>query len=566
MANAGRVELNLVAIGEDQLSAMLLKLEGQTKKTTDSVEKTAAAVNNTSGGLSNLTDRVKGSIAGVDKLRSTFNNVAENMTFLTVGITGVVAGIASIVSAVTSGAYREWVESSRNLPESFERVSDLIRDIDVALGNVVAVTEWERAAKRLQAEYEKLGTDLEKAQRAELEQRYSINALVSVYGRESQIVKNAQLELTTVLDSIVLLEKERNRLADRQTQIIREQKTELAGIAQGQLARTAVGALRDQLTAAGRSPKRVGVGAGAAPDPLEGVPSSLLGKDSLGQARGDEQREATRSFGALIRDIVAEIDAEEAAVLRSIAAHDKLGDVIDKASTSGWGDLRDEIKSTTDTMLSFLSVIDEATQAAFPDLGAALQELGSIAQDYQQQIDRIDEDGIKRNAEIERALKAEEIDSFEAATQKRLNAMDAESKKADATALSVINGSTAVVAGLAKELGGLREYYLVKSAGSLAAAFETSVSNPALSASYFTAAAMYGVAAARAGGGGGGGGASAAGRPSTGSGGIRDREGGSGTSVINISTMVTDRAAVRRTVGAILARRDRSGYSAFGGS
>lgn len=588
MANAGRVELNLVAIGEDQLSAMLLKLEGQTKKTTDEVSKTAAAVNTLgqqhgraasavdsatksvkagADGFGSMTDRVKGTIAPVNAFREVVNQVRENVMFLLPGLGALAAGALALASdflatekqldSATSAMF-DAADQSAKLTAEMDRTS-------VAASKAARSTsEFASRIATLGAQAARLRGDLKLAEAYEREARSAatsgtiaaaeaqLNAADKAANEAEASLKRATKQQQDLATQAAILQANIQATEGQSGLVNERDRSRLAAVT------ITLANVTTQVELSKRAFDDASRGASQYARELVALDELQAAEDSQTPAPTPRTPGAPRRApapqdvgGSLIqmRDVIRDMEEpwlalERIAVDAGPDINALFGMALDSSIADSWGDLRDEISATSETMLGFLSVIDDAAQAAFPDLGAALQELGSITESYQQQISKIDDD----------------------VANKRITAMEAQTKAADATALSVINGSTAVVAGLAKELGGLREYYLVKSAGSLAAAFETSVSNPALSASYFTAAAMYGVAAARAGGGGGGGGASAAGRPSTGSGGIRDREGGSGTSVINISTMVTDRAAVRRTVGAILARRDRSGYSAFGGS
>jgi hypothetical protein len=180
--------------------------------------------------------------------------------------------------------------------------------------------------------------------------------------------------------------------------------------------------------------------------------------------------------------------------------------------------------------------------AAFPDIGSGLTEVTAHMQRYRAEMEKLDEQ-VKNGA----------------------SATDAQKKATDNLTTTIIGSGTAIAASVAKQLGGLRAEYIVRSAGEFAAGVATSFTNPAEAASHFSASVLYGIAAAKAGGGGGGGGGGRGGggggtQRTSQTGQITGGGGGGGTTVFNFSTLVTDRQQVRQAVNQVMARRDRSGY------
>jgi len=129
---------------------------------------------------------------------------------------------------------------------------------------------------------------------------------------------------------------------------------------------------------------------------------------------------------------------------------------------------------------------------------------------------------------------------------------------------AIISGSTEGLAAIGKLVGGLKAEYALRSAGELAMGFAT-LANPVESAGHFVAAGLFAVAAGKAASGGGGKGASAAGGDgeapaSSSSLGYGDGGGGQRTVVYNFSTLLADRQQVHRAIRDSELVGQRNGY------
>ena len=100
MPNAGSVELDLVAVGKDQVSAMLRTLEANVRKTAQEMGQAGTAAK----GFGDKVDDVKKSIAPMNKLKETFNQVRENAFFVVGAVAGVVVGLGKLADAFSSNA------------------------------------------------------------------------------------------------------------------------------------------------------------------------------------------------------------------------------------------------------------------------------------------------------------------------------------------------------------------------------------------------------------------------------------------------------------------------------
>lgn len=105
MANAGRVELDLVAVGKDQVSAMLRQVDQQLRKTAGEMKATGQATGDVGAQL----DGLKTKASGVNKVREVFENLRSNTFFVVGAVTGLVSIVVDAVGAIgelVSGADR----------------------------------------------------------------------------------------------------------------------------------------------------------------------------------------------------------------------------------------------------------------------------------------------------------------------------------------------------------------------------------------------------------------------------------------------------------------------------
>lgn len=96
MANAGRVELDLVAVGKDQVSAMLRQVESQARQMATGMKEAGAATGDVGAKL----DGLRGKASGVNKVREVFENLRSNAFFVVGAVTGFVDIAVTAVGAI----------------------------------------------------------------------------------------------------------------------------------------------------------------------------------------------------------------------------------------------------------------------------------------------------------------------------------------------------------------------------------------------------------------------------------------------------------------------------------
>lgn len=181
--NAGRVELDIVAVGKDQVSAMLRSIDAQAKKTADSIKDSGQSV----ASMGDQLDGLKGKASGVNKVREVFENLKSNAGFLIGTLTavgGAVIGVVSEIADLVSGAdtakraIEQWGKYQADFNKALETgwkvldkfaqspVEASLSDINIQLARAEGLLddirgneeEWEKkskevaALKRLQAE------------------------------------------------------------------------------------------------------------------------------------------------------------------------------------------------------------------------------------------------------------------------------------------------------------------------------------------------------------------------------------------------------------------------------
>ena len=559
MANAGRVEMNLLAVGEDQLSAMLLKVNANVDQMKGKMQQAAAATNLASNAQAGFTDRIKNAIKPVDGLRSVFNAVRENVMFLLPGLGGLAAAFVGLATDIFDtekkldattqamfhqagkaaaltreiGAIGVAASNAAKATQGFEvRIAQLGAQIARVQGNTQLAEVFEREAKAAAARgsIKAVETQLESADKA------ANDALARVY-ESRKALSEAQTQSNILIDNIkateaasgLINERDRARLAAVSVAVgqqtvnaqLAEKAFKEAAKASSQYAEELV--YLDTLTDAEAKAKPKGTGGGG-------------GGGGGGRApRVPQVPEVDTSPRILSTDpdVMAILEGRMPMAIERVSA---------ELPIARWEELRSEVELTSKVMLDFLSTIDRAAQAAFPDLGAGLQEVSALTVAYQERVAALNSTIAKDGS----------------------NAAEVQVKATDALTTALIGGGTAIAASVAKTLGGLRAEYIVRSAGEFAAGVASSFTNPAEAASHFSASVLYGIAAAKAGGGGGGGGSKGGGGGGTQrtsqTGQITGSGSGGGTTVFNFSTLVTDRQQVRQAVNEVMARRDRSGY------
>lgn len=164
--NAGSVELDLVAVGKDQVSAMLRQLESQAKKTADELKKTGSTADGAGDSLKGIGDKlggIKEGAAPVNKLREAFENLKGNFGFVVAGAAGVVAGIAALADAfdISAESVKAWTEFQQKLPDILEKNADLIEKNQILLGKAFEKTAIVKSADEIEKAWEAINTEVD---------------------------------------------------------------------------------------------------------------------------------------------------------------------------------------------------------------------------------------------------------------------------------------------------------------------------------------------------------------------------------------------------------------------
>ena len=490
-----------------------------------SIASTAAETTKAGGAVSNFTAKLGGTIKPFNEVRERVNALRENVMFFGGALLGFGASITSMLVSLRSEAWTKFASDLKNIAETLQENSDLLHDIDVLLGKKRERTAIEEAAKKARAEYDALSEKIDNGRKAIEESQVILNGLAMIGIKWTSAWQTAQDEVYKSTEKLRWLENDRAKIAERMAELGREAERSAAAQVKllGQLGLRAAGAALPPAAPADKPQTPRGSGYRKAPEQLPGAQIRMNDEDVFAQ-------------------IEAGISGLTIAAREGVDISGLFGKALKDEIAVGFWDISDAGLEAADAIMSVSDALTNSMSAAFPDIGSGLTEVTAHMQRYRAEMEKLDEQ-VKNGA----------------------SATDAQKKATDNLTTTIIGSGTAIAAGVAKQLGGLRAEYIVRSAGEFAAGVATSFTNPAEAASHFSASVLYGIAAAKAGGGGGGGG----GRGGGGGGTQRTSQtgqvtgsgsGGGGTTVFNFSTLVTDRQQVRQAVNQVMARRDRSGY------
>ena len=496
MANAGRVELDLVAVGKDQVSAMLRQVDQQLRKTAGEMSKTGMAV----GGLGEHLDAIKAKAAGVNKVRETFENLRGNAMFVLGGVGALAGAFIALTEAVSSNAraLREWEEASKAIFEATAKPPKLLEEIAEFLGEKVS-TPATKMLDQIREGVGKLEVQIEQAKAGAAALQAEYDKVLSGGIKAGEMDEELARKRNGALAALAVLEGDREQLLREQEKVQIRITKELE--TQGRLARTVVSDIGRMLTALVGAAADTALGGGGG-----GSLASQLFKGKTGTGLGKPKVASGRGGAPSTSDVDAEFRA-------MIGLQKKLaGDATDAVFgvSSGGGNIASG-GTSGDATVGLARMATDAEK-----LAAALQQVA-------------DATGLVAQAMPEMGSALAEVQA--------ITAQVVEGKMSLNNALAA--GATAIAANAAKAIGGVRAEAAVRAAYEVGMGFAT-IGNPFVSAGHFTAAALLGAVAAGAGGGGGG---SRAGGSSRG----ESRGGGSNgpsTVVYNFSTLVTDRQQV----------------------
>ena len=566
MANAGRVELDLVAVGKDQVSAMLRTLEGNVRKTAGEMEKAGVSART-------LGDRIGATVSPIQNVATLAQTTASKLSGMSAAIIG---GFVGAASAGVVGALRDLVTGLVDVATEFFRTEPRIDDL--AAASIAAAND----AAKLSAQITNIGIAAAEAGgkmsgfgariltlSAQLATMRGQTALAATFIAKAEVAATGDVILgieksmkateTAANDAVVALRKLTPAL-DEQARVVKslnllvEYRKSLGldvGLQQQQLGVAA--AAHSLLTA---EVTRTEFAYRQASDAVAKMSEELALQDSIQSERQSPNKVSAEVVAKTIRGgggnrrAASDVILQEQLRLTSLARHtaeldaglttgvDALqtwGDtIVDQSAHIDWMDeqIRHASGNARDMADAFNSVSAAVSLAgqSFAGLGDSLSEVSGFAQAYAATQTQL--------AVIARDLAAEEITVDKAARLRQ----EAQSAANDA----LVGGAQAGAAAVAKLIGGVRAEAAVRAAFSVGMGFAT-LANPVVSAGHFTAAALLGAVALGAGGGGARGGGSARGGSSGGSSGGGGNSGPT-TVVNNFSTLVTDPHHVSRAL------------------
>ena len=485
MANAGRVELDLVAVGKDQVSAMLRQVESQARRMADGMK----GAGKDSEALGKKLDGLKDAAKPVNKVRETFENLRSN-AFFVVGSLGAIAGGVVALAKAFDTSLRDinaWRDAQKETAAALDTARKAYEGLQKVIGNRVE-SDAARSVEDARKAWEGLGPRIDTAHaaiRGFQEQLDRINRIsqsdqfARLLSERQDAVERISHEMGIAKLELESLERERLNLALEIGDALRGQKDamqEMVGIS-ADIARAQRNAFPQpffqQWPYKGDQKPRGGGGR-----KIKDQPGDFFGQ----------------SDGRRVSDRFTSVDMSDAWFKNPVADMESEGGL---SENSEGGSSLARMATDAEKLRDALNGVADATSALagdkFPELFGALSEIQTITQQV----------------------------------------TDGKMKLGEALAAS----GAAALANTAKAIGGIRAEAALRAAYEVGLGFAT-LANPIESAGHFTAAALLGAVAVGAGGGSGGV------RASSGGGRESASSGGPTTVVYNFSTMVTDRQQV----------------------
>ncbi len=497
--NAGRVELDLVAVGKDQVSAMLRNIESQAKKTAGEMDKVAKST----GGFGDKLGELKDSIAPINKAREAFENLKGNAMMAVGAFAGVVAILTEISTALNGNAADivAWEGALKDVVGAIDATAQATRELNIELGIVEPATSLQKALDRV-------GDRL-----LDLQEKYSLSeAAVAAYNAELEklaAVDGALAGVATWAGTLSRLEEDRNLALTRALELTEGLTEASLAYAKGleEVAKQAARA-RAVTAAYAMTPKEAAAAAanqspvGIFPDGWNpnawdpNAPTLDLGAVDGRKPRGGGGRDA-----APWRDPGINLSGAPFAQLIS-GGPDGEQDAI-RPFTGEIVRVRSEFELLTEAVKDFSDTLGPVFEELLPGMGDAFSGVDTIMQ------------------------------AFAETTE----------KTAKAQVQAALTGSTAVLGGIGKVLGGRKgEWTAMAIAEGAASLASFAVGDLWGGGKHLAAAAGYTAAAAAAGGGGGG--ARSGGGGGGASGGNGGGSSGPTTIVNNFSMGIGDRQTI----------------------
>jgi len=562
--NSGKVQLDVLLRGKDEVTAVLAQVEKQAKKTEKQLNDVGNAnVTPNVSGIGSVANALGNTVEAVDKTEERFNKL--------VGAIGFVGAAFAIVPVIVDFAKELFnAESAADRAEqSIGRLSDILikakKDFQ-EFNKERAVTEGARRALEIDEKIVKvsdagadvareridLESQLAQIQAEQVAKQKELQSFLAEYAKMSASSRAALFQnqaLDQLLAKAVDGQKQLAFIQDRLNEAKSAEQRYVEEITA--LERDRLGFLRestieifksiglyDKLVNKSLILSSIFKGVGLMPEPekkpLGGTGPRRKTPQEIGEERTRERIDSDiRTAEALARlaKTQAEQEAAQAKLQESLSALEDLQEeqAILEEEIRLFGEYTDSIYSAADAFDTLANSLGEAADL-FPEIGDGFRGV---------------QEAMQKHAEFVKANEEQVAQGF-------MTSAEAVAAGEESKTKAIISGSTEGLAAIGKLIGGLKAEYALRSAGELAMGFAT-LANPVESAGHFVAAGLFAVAAGKAAASGGGSGAGAAGAdseaPATSSSlGYGDGGGGQRTVVYNFSTLLADRQQVHRAI------------------
>lgn len=495
VVNAGRVELDVVAIARDQVTATMREVNKSLEATKKKAEEAAGGTKGLREGVLSMTSGVKESIKPMNALREGFEQVRSNGLFVVSAVATIGTALVGLASELfrSSSAFSELNDRAKEFAEGRSALEKGIEALKAKLGIVKDSfgDVYEDAIKGAGLAFNQLGTliaaSAEKTAEAieiqtELDRKLGLTMEARVYLEgKLKLAKDAQIPLVEQIRKVAGETAEFERL---KLEYLKQQSTEmfrqlvpayaLASYVQG-FKPTA----KDPSSPNPRPP-----GGPRPPARRENEIAFLLAEDFENRERVRKEREASEEKMREAEEAVSEIRAA------------RRGPSTRELRLQHLEAEKQRVDELAESYRRFADGVREAFESAVPGLGGVVDRLAEVAV--------------------------------------QMGAVDDANKRA---ALGTSGTISAIMDVAAANADTAQEAFVYKGAGEVAAGLGSlAIGDGKGAALHFASAAAYGVAAAMAGGSGGGGGRGGAGAGSSSQGGPsaldRGGNGGGPTTVI----------------------------------
>ena len=440
------------------------------KETSDALDKTKQSSDATGDSIKGLADKMGGLKEGAGsahKVKEAFENLKGVAGFVTAGVLGVGAAVVGLVDAFdrSGPVMEEWKKSQGEIPGILEQTKALIEETAIKLGNLKPPTDADAAYKKHQENAEKLDKAISDGNNAILKQREAFDRLQKGAGHIFDwmpFMQDMETELGRTINATNAAMAERVRLTESMRDTLGQ------GFAED-LAKVQINSWQ---MVPDSGPQKVATGI---PDSLRERPDKKRGggskKDGWGEMIAQQKRYAgfakdriaINPDQALI-DLVGEEGAKAIREAEKKIMANAPDDGENGKSSGAAAKIASDFDLATEAVRRFSEQMAPLLDETFPGLGTAVAGIDTIMQAY-------------------------------AATTE---------KTGKAAVQAALTGSTAVVGGIGRILGGKKgEWIAMSIAEGAAAAASFAIGDFWGGGQHLLSAGGYAAAAASAGGGGG---------------------------------------------------------------